>query len=98
MAFKKMNMIVAVDSNFGIAKNNNMAWHLPKEYAHFVNLTSQTTDPNKKNAVIMGRKWYILLIFTRRDLDFEYFIILPTLSPIHTVLFQKNENKKLNSH
>uniref|UniRef100_A0A915E1Q7 dihydrofolate reductase n=1 Tax=Ditylenchus dipsaci TaxID=166011 RepID=A0A915E1Q7_9BILA len=31
-----MNMIVAVDAGFGIAKNNDLPWHLPKEYAHFV--------------------------------------------------------------
>lgn len=59
MTARKMNIIVAVDASGGIAKNNNMAWHLPNEYAHFVKQTTQTVNPNRVNAVIMGRKWCV---------------------------------------
>lgn len=51
-----MNLIVNVDSKFGIGRNNDLPWHLPKEYAHFVRETTNTVDPRKKNAVILGRK------------------------------------------
>lgn len=51
-----MNMIVAVDSAWGIGKNNDLPWRLSKEFAHFVRQTLKTEDPNKKNAVIMGRR------------------------------------------
>uniref|UniRef100_A0A914DQY8 dihydrofolate reductase n=1 Tax=Acrobeloides nanus TaxID=290746 RepID=A0A914DQY8_9BILA len=52
----RMNLIANVDANFGIGKNNDLPWHLPKEYAHFVRETTKTLDQNKKNAVILGRK------------------------------------------
>jgi dihydrofolate reductase len=51
-----MNIIAAVDKNFGIGKNNQLPWNLPKEYEHFVSLTTSTNEPGKLNAVIMGRK------------------------------------------
>lgn len=51
-----MNIIVAVDSKMGIGKNNAVPWHLPEEYKHFQRQTKATKDPNRRNAVIMGRK------------------------------------------
>lgn len=51
-----MNLIAAVDENFGIGKDNQLPWHLPKEYAHFVRETTRTQEPNRINAVIMGRR------------------------------------------
>uniref|UniRef100_A0A914VTX8 dihydrofolate reductase n=1 Tax=Plectus sambesii TaxID=2011161 RepID=A0A914VTX8_9BILA len=55
-AHKRMNLIAAmVDSSQGIGLQNSLPWHLPKEYAYFVKMTTRTVDPNKKNAVIMGR-------------------------------------------
>ncbi|KAF7640258.1 DHFR domain-containing protein [Meloidogyne graminicola] len=51
-----MNIIAAVDRSFGIGKNNSLPWRLPKEQIHFMKLTTNTKDPNKINAVLMGRK------------------------------------------
>lgn len=56
MAARRMNIIVAVDSEMGIGKNNAVPWHLPEEYKHFQRQTKATKDPNRRNAVIMGRK------------------------------------------
>ena len=53
---RQMNLIVAVDAENGISKDNSLPWHLPKEYKHFQATTIKTMDPNKINAVIMGRK------------------------------------------
>lgn len=48
---KNIKLIVAVDSNFGIGKNNDLLWHLPADMKFF-----KTTTQEK--IVIMGRKNY----------------------------------------
>ena len=49
MSFK---IIVAVDDNYGIGKQNNLPWRCKDDLKHF----SKTTKGNGNNAVIMGRK------------------------------------------
>ncbi|XGW19442.1 hypothetical protein V3C99_003357 [Haemonchus contortus] len=53
---RKMSLIVAVDSNCGIGKNNALPWSLRKDMKFFADTTSKTKDPSKINAVVMGRK------------------------------------------
>ncbi|CAJ0592621.1 unnamed protein product [Cylicocyclus nassatus] len=53
---RKIGLIVAVDSKFGIGKEGKIPWALKKDMSFFVQQTSNTSDPTKKNAVIMGRK------------------------------------------
>ncbi|MGB4400114.1 MAG: dihydrofolate reductase [Daejeonella sp.] len=45
------SLIVAVDENNGIGKDNKLPWHLPADLKHFKNLT--TGHP-----IIMGRKTF----------------------------------------
>ena len=49
-------IIVAMDENNGIGKNNALPWHYPEDLKYF----SKTTKGkgNNTNAVIMGRKTY----------------------------------------
>ncbi len=47
----KIAIIVAIDANNGIGKNNQLLCHLPNDLKHFKQLTSG-------NTVIMGRKTY----------------------------------------
>lgn len=53
---KTFDIIVAMDAKSGIGKNNQLAWSLPPDMAHFKDITTQTLDSNKRNAVLMGRK------------------------------------------
>lgn len=51
------SIIVATDQNRGISKDGKMPWpHNKADMKHFAEITTATIDPNKHNAVIMGRK------------------------------------------
>ncbi|KRY56241.1 Dihydrofolate reductase [Trichinella britovi] len=55
----QVNIIVAICEKYGIGKKNSLPWHLSKEIQHFKKMTTSVSDPNKINAVIMGRNtWY----------------------------------------
>lgn len=47
-------MIVAVDKENGIGKNNYLPWHLPVDLRRF----SKLTKGHGNNAIVMGRKTY----------------------------------------
>ncbi len=49
-------MIVAMDENRGIGKNNQLPWHLPGDLNHFKQLTYSTDLEQKQNVLLMGRK------------------------------------------
>lgn len=49
-------MIVAMDLERGIGKDGRLPWQLSGDLKHFKQLSSTTDDPDKQNAVIMGRK------------------------------------------
>ncbi len=51
----KINLILAIDEKNGIGKNNTLAWKIKKDMEYFKNMTSDTDDLGKINAVIMGR-------------------------------------------
>ncbi len=53
---KKFSHILAVDEKNWLGKDNDLAWRIPSDMKYFKEVTSTTKDPNKYNAVIMGRK------------------------------------------
>ena len=53
---RPFNIIVALDLENGIGKDGKLPWYLPTDLAHFKKITTQTKDPLKMNALIMGRK------------------------------------------
>ncbi|MCK5213867.1 MAG: dihydrofolate reductase [Candidatus Omnitrophica bacterium] len=50
------NIIVAVDSQFGIGKSGLLPWHLKGDLKYFKERTSHVDTMGKKNMVAMGRK------------------------------------------
>lgn len=49
-------VVVAATRNMGIGKDGKVPWKLPSDLKFFKELTITTTDPTKRNAIIMGRK------------------------------------------
>jgi dihydrofolate reductase / thymidylate synthase len=47
---------VAATREMGIGKGGKLPWKLPSDLRFFKEITVLTSDTNKKNAVIMGRK------------------------------------------
>jgi dihydrofolate reductase len=73
---KKFAIVVAVDQKNGIGKDNALPWHLPSEMKHFSKLTKTTSDPTKKNAVIMGRNTWESIPQKFRPLPNRYNVVL----------------------
>lgn len=54
-SFPKTNLIVAVDSNWGISKQNTIPWRIKEDSTFFQDVTKRIYEGNKRNVVIMGR-------------------------------------------
>lgn len=53
---RDFSIILAVDNENGIGKCGDLAWSIPEDMKYFKDTTTNTKDPNRQNAVIMGRK------------------------------------------
>ena len=58
---RKFNVIVAACDNGGIGYKDTLPWSLKGDMKQFASLTTKTSDQQKKNAVVMGRKtWFAI--------------------------------------
>ena len=53
---KPLSIVVAANPKWGIGKDGDLPWHIPKDLKHFKTITTEVNDKTKQNAVIMGRK------------------------------------------
>ncbi|EEB19428.1 Dihydrofolate reductase, putative [Pediculus humanus corporis] len=74
------NLIAAVCSNNGIGYKGNLPWNLRKELQYFNRMTKDVKNPEKKNAVIMGRKTWDSLPHNWKPLPGRYNFVLTTQS------------------
>ncbi|XP_041379744.1 dihydrofolate reductase-like [Gigantopelta aegis] len=75
MAAKRVNIVVAACNNQGIGIDGRIPWRLKKDMAMFRRITSSTND-NKQNAVIMGRKTWHSIPEKFRPLPNRFNIVL----------------------
>jgi dihydrofolate reductase len=51
----EFDMVAAAEMSGGIGANGALPWRLPSDVAHLKKLTTETSVPGARNAVIMGR-------------------------------------------
>lgn len=71
-------VVVAATRDMGIGKNGKLPWKLPSDLKFFKELTMSTctSDPTKKNAVIMGRKTWDSIPLQYRPLSGRLNVVL----------------------
>lgn len=69
-------VVVAATRTMGIGKNGKLPWRLPSDLKFFKDLTMTTSDPAKKNAVIMGRKTWESIALQHRPLPGRLNVVL----------------------
>lgn len=82
-------IVVAATRDMGIGKNGKLPWTLPSDLKFFKQITTSTSDPNKKNAAIMGRKTWDSIPLCYRPLASRLNVVL-TRSTTGNVVTSEN--------
>jgi len=69
-------MVVAATQDWGIGKDGKLPWRLPTDLKFFKEITEKTSDPGKKNAIVMGRKTWESIPLQYRPLSGRLNIVL----------------------
>lgn len=69
-------VVVAATRDMGIGKDGKLPWNLPSDLKIFKEITVKTSDPGKKNAVLMGRKTWESIPVEKRPLPGRLNVVL----------------------
>ncbi|KAK7310622.1 hypothetical protein RJT34_08234 [Clitoria ternatea] len=69
-------VVVAATRDMGIGKDGKLPWRLPTDLKFFKEITMKTSDPGKKNAVLMGRKTWESIPLEYRPLSGRLNVVL----------------------
>ncbi|CAL1353546.1 unnamed protein product [Linum trigynum] len=69
-------VVVAATKDWGIGKDGKLPWKLPSDLRFFKDITLNTSDAGKKNAVIMGRKTWESIPLQHRPLPGRLNVVL----------------------
>lgn len=73
---RTFEVVVAATREMGIGKDGKLPWKLPSDLKFFKELTMSTSDPAKKNAVVMGRKTWESIPINKRPLPGRLNVVL----------------------
>ncbi|XP_030447105.2 putative bifunctional dihydrofolate reductase-thymidylate synthase isoform X2 [Syzygium oleosum] len=83
---RSYQVVVAATRDMGIGKDGKLPWKLPSDLKFFKELTSATSDPRKKNAVLMGRKTWESIPLQFRPLPGRLNVVLTRSGRVETKL------------
>lgn len=69
-------VVVTATRNMGIGKDGKLPWRLPSDLKFFKELTITTLNPDRKNAVVMGRKTWESIPLQYRPLPGRLNVVL----------------------
>lgn len=73
---RSYQVVVAATRDMGIGKDGKLPWRLPSDLKFFKEITMATSDPGKKNAVLMGRKTWESIPLQNRPLPGRLNVVL----------------------